>query len=427
MAGDDDAGAGFGRDHDAMAAAAWQGWRRTTVLVTALSSGLAATGNNIIEADQKSNPEAVPAEKITTADVRIPTPAPPPGAVGNDGRFLGPLALYWPTAQPAKLRSATSAWRAAAETLVGLTARTRTAVDGLAAANPDPALIQMRAFTRQALSPDPTSGAAGVLAVVCRRVSDACEHLAGLTEVTRARMTAKIRSILVEESEWYHPVADVLDVLGTRGFAKAVAFGGDLAMLDLELTELREEHERGVLLIRHELSPIAADHLARLMTAMVPPRPIVADTCTTTSPAGALGAPVPEATRDALIAQAAAAGLKIDPTQVVYIDRAPDGRIIWLQRGDQRSGLGHLLRAERIKNFTDIGVAPADIPGLAVRAVTAGTLLGTIRRDDAVYDVDIGGGQHRRIVVIISDNGYIVSAYPAPRKAKIKPIEGAGR
>ena len=81
--------------------------------------------------------------------------------------------------------------------------------------------------------------------------------------------------------------------------------------------------------------------------------------------------------RQALVEEVVAAGHKISPADVVQIARAPDGRVVWLERGDGRAGLSHILRAGRIREFTECGVAYAEIPGLAVRAVTHGTRLGT--------------------------------------------------
>jgi hypothetical protein len=145
---------------------------------------------------------------------------------------------------------------------------------------------------------------------------------------------------------------------------------------------------------------------------MVAPRAEPANTCAVRPPDGPPGAALPEAQRQALIAEVAAAGKKISPTDVVHIARAPDGRIVWLERGDARRGLTHLLRAGRIADFVRHGVAPADIPGLAVRAVVEGEPRGRVGREATAYEVDIGGGRTTMIAVLVGSNGYIVTAYP---------------
>jgi hypothetical protein len=150
-----------------------------------------------------------------------------------------------------------------------------------------------------------------------------------------------------------------------------------------------------------------------------------------TSPEGAAGAPVPEAQREALIAEVAANSDRITPADVLQIARGWDGRPVWIARGNERGGLQHLLRPERILAFLDQGVAPADVPGLALRAVAQGPPIGRSRRKDAaederlrrqgkepgfVYSVDIGGGRRRNILVLRATNGFVVTAYPYRKK-----------
>ena len=85
MAGRDDAGAAFGADYDVMAAAAWQGWRRCQLMVDGIAGGLAATGNNLADAERASTARATaPFLPITARGAPVPGPAPPP-AVGIGG------------------------------------------------------------------------------------------------------------------------------------------------------------------------------------------------------------------------------------------------------------------------------------------------------------------------------------------------------
>jgi hypothetical protein len=86
--------------------------------------------------------------------------------------------------------------------------------------------------------------------------------------------------------------------------------------------------------------------------------------------------------------------------------------VVWLERGDDRAGLSHILRAGRIGDFFRRGVAYADIPGLPVRAVTQGTWLGRVRDGGDAYDVDLGGGRSAPVVVVVGSNGYVVTARP---------------
>lgn len=409
MAGGDDVGAIFGADYDVMAAAAWQGWRSCLLMIDGIAGGLAVTGNNLADAERKSTAgPTAPFRPIAARGASVPGPGPPPVA---GGAAAEQLEVFWPTADPDRLRSAADAWRASAAVVHRSADAVFAAVDTLTAANADATLAEMRRFTRAALSTDPTSGLAGVLAGTGGRIASACSGLADLTERTRRR----IRDTVVHYAsgdEWYHPVADVLDVFVRFRPGRFLASAEDAYLLQLDLSSIHDEHVRAVASLRGELHPAGADRLARIATAMAPPTPVPADTCMLASPDGGAGEAVPGARRQALVDEAVAAGHNISPADVVQIARAPDGRVVWLERGDGRSGLSHILRAGRIRDFARRGVAYADIPRLAVRAATHGTWLGQVREGGDAYDVDLGGGRSVKVVVVVGSNGYIVSAYP---------------
>jgi WXG100 family type VII secretion target len=406
MAGDD-AGIAFGADYDAMAAAAWQGWRSSMLLVEGIAGGLAATGNNLAaaEAGSTAGPSQVSAP-ITVNTAPTPRSPPPPAAGGVGG---GWASEYWPSADPARLRAAAAAWRGSAAGLREGAQRIFAAVDRLAQANPDRVLQEVREFTRNALSTDPTSGLTGVLAGTGGRIADACDGLADLTERTRDRL---LDAVSGSDQQWYHPAGDVLDAFLRFKPGRVLAAAGDAYLLELNLSTIRDDHVRAVESLRGELHPAGADRLARIATAMVPPRPEPANTCLLVSPAGVVGAPVAEAQRQALIDEVTAAGHKISPAEVVQIARAPDGKVVWLERGDQRSGLSHILRAGRIANFVDRGIPPSDIPGIALRAVTEGRFVGQVREGGAAYEVGLADGRRSTVVVVVASNGYVVSARP---------------
>jgi hypothetical protein len=431
MAGGAD-GAGFAGDYDVMAAAAWQGWRRSLLMLDGIAGGLAATGNNLAaaETDSTARPKR-PFTEITASTAPVPAPALPPPAGQDGGPIADHLAAYWPTADPGRLRTAAAAWRWSLAGLHDTVRRAFGAVDGLARAGPDLALREMRRFTRAALSDDPTSGLTGVLAGTCGRIASACEGLAELTERTRARIVDTVTRYAAHE-EWYHPVADAVDLFVRFRPGAVIATAGDLYLMKLDLSAIHDDHVRAVGYLRGELDPMGADRLARIATAMAPPRPVRADTCALSSPA-TTGDPVPEAQRQALIAEVAASGGPIVPAEVVHITRGHDGRPVWLSRGNGRAGLHHLLRAQRTLAFLDLGVPPAEIPGLALRALAEGPPIGRPRRkraeEDAalrrkgkepafVYRVGVGGGRMINMVVVKAPNGFVVTAYPFSKKVE---------
>lgn len=433
MAGGDEAGAAFAADYDVMAAAAWQGWRRSLLMLDGIAGGLAATGNNLAAAETDSTAgQKRPFTPIAVGTAPIPAPAPPPTAHGDGGGAAAEyLAAYWPTADPERLRTAAATWRWSADGLRDTVQRVFDAVDGLVQVGPDLALREMRRFTRAALSDDPTSGLTGVLAGTGGRIASACEGLAELTIRTRARMVDTVTRYAGQE-EWYHPVAEVVDLFVRFRPGTLIAAAGDVYLMNLDLESIRDDHIRAVGYLRGELHPAGADRLARIATAMAPPRSVRADTCVLASPAGATGEPVSEAQRQTLIAEVTAiGGGRIDPAEVVHITRAHDGRPVWLARGNARAGLQHLLRAQRTLAFLDKRVPPAEIPGLALRALAEGPPIGRPKRKDVeedaalrrqgrepafVYRVGIGGGRTIDMVVVKAPNGFVVTAYPFSQK-----------
>ena len=428
MAGGDDVGTAFAADYTTMAGAAWQGWRSTMLLLDGIAGGLAATGNNLARAEQASTAGAARPFPPITASTG-PTPAPTAPSVGG-GPSAGPLTAWWPTADPALLRAAARAWRGSAEDLHGTLRQVFDAVDRLAGTSPDPVLQDMRRFTAATLSDDPTSGLTGVLAGTGDRIASACEGLADLTERTRRRILATVAYYAGGE-EWYHPIADVLDELARFKVAHVIAAAADAYLMDLDLAAIHDDHVREADLVRAELHPAAADRLARIATAMAPPTPAAADPCAVTSPAGPAGVPVSEGQRQALISEVALTDSRVRPAEILQIGRGWDGRPVWIARGNANGGLQHLLRPERILAFLDQGVAPAEIPGLALRAVAQGPPIGRTRPGDRaqderlrrqgmepgfVYSVDIGNGRRRNIFVLRTTNGSVITAYPYPKK-----------
>ena len=112
----------------------------------------------------------------------------------------------------------------------------------------------------------------------------------------------------------------------------------------------------------------------------------------------------------ALIDEVIANGEKITPANVVMITRDPTEKIIWLETGNDRSGLKHIIDAHG-KEFNGKGIANADIPDFILEAVYQGNVVGTQgkRNPRTIYEF-IYNGVTKRIAVQVSVNGYIVSA-----------------
>ncbi|MHC1710574.1 MAG: hypothetical protein AB9872_00225 [Solidesulfovibrio sp.] len=71
---------------------------------------------------------------------------------------------------------------------------------------------------------------------------------------------------------------------------------------------------------------------------------------------------------------------------------------------------------EHAKDFANIGIAENQIPGVVMRAVTEGNIVGYqgIGTGRGIYQITINGRTHN-FAITVSDNGYIVGANPAGR------------
>ena len=112
----------------------------------------------------------------------------------------------------------------------------------------------------------------------------------------------------------------------------------------------------------------------------------------------------------ALINEVIANGDKISPNKVVMITRNPTGKIVWLETGNNRSGLKHIIDKHG-KEFNGRGISNNDIPNYVLEAVHQGNIVGTQGKRDprTIYEF-IYNGQKQRIAVQVGSNGYIVGA-----------------
>ena len=113
-----------------------------------------------------------------------------------------------------------------------------------------------------------------------------------------------------------------------------------------------------------------------------------------------------------LIAEVQANGDKISPEKVVLITRDPNGKIIWLETGTEKSGLQHIIK-EHGSQFNGKGIKNEDIPDYVLEAVYQGHVVGTQGKRDprTVYEF-IYNGKKQRIAIQVSTNGDIVRANP---------------
>lgn len=100
------------------------------------------------------------------------------------------------------------------------------------------------------------------------------------------------------------------------------------------------------------------------------------------------------------------------PKEVVAIGRDRTGRIVWVERGNERAGLKHILSRHE-KDFIKKGIPKADIVDFIMTAATTGVPSGnqTKRPGREIYVFRYNGNTHK-VALSIGSNGYIVGANP---------------
>ncbi|BCQ63193.1 hypothetical protein PBOI14_49430 [Pseudomonas sp. Boi14] len=108
-------------------------------------------------------------------------------------------------------------------------------------------------------------------------------------------------------------------------------------------------------------------------------------------------------------------GVKFSAEKVIATTQAPDGKVIFLEVGNSKAGLQHVVE-RHAGEFESIGVAENQIPKILMQAVTEGKVVGYQGKDAgrAIYETVING-QRQKIAITVSDNGFIVGANPAGR------------
>ena len=123
----------------------------------------------------------------------------------------------------------------------------------------------------------------------------------------------------------------------------------------------------------------------------------------------------------ALVDELVSSGEKVSPEKIVGITRIPSGKIVWMESGNQKSGLQHILN-EHEAQFNKQGVSTEKIPNYVIEAVKQGNIVGTQgsgANPRTVYEF-IYEGTPRQVAVQIGSNGYIVSANPKSMKGNKK-------
>ncbi|UYA60666.1 hypothetical protein U1R68_09255 [Pectobacterium colocasium] len=111
-----------------------------------------------------------------------------------------------------------------------------------------------------------------------------------------------------------------------------------------------------------------------------------------------------------MLKELATQGIKHTPADIVSVAKDASGRIIFLEKGNAKAGLQHIIN-EHGSQFAQIGITEAKIPEVVMNAVTKGKLVGYQGSGTGrpIYETIING-QKYNVAVTVGNNGYVVGA-----------------
>ena len=107
-----------------------------------------------------------------------------------------------------------------------------------------------------------------------------------------------------------------------------------------------------------------------------------------------------------LLDELAESGVKYNPEDVIAVTKTVDGKLVWLEKGNEQSGLKHIVNSHAI-NFSDRGIT--DIPAFLNRVVSTNPIKTGSNAKGLFAEYVVNGNKYR---VAYGTNGYIVSFYP---------------
>lgn len=110
--------------------------------------------------------------------------------------------------------------------------------------------------------------------------------------------------------------------------------------------------------------------------------------------------------------------IKINTKELIFIFRTKDGKIIWLENGNNKAGLQH-IKDEHGEQFKQNGISEKEIPELIKLALKSGIYVGIQGRDRKIYKV-FYKEKEIFIAISVSKNGFVVGANLTTKKKEDK-------
>ena len=111
---------------------------------------------------------------------------------------------------------------------------------------------------------------------------------------------------------------------------------------------------------------------------------------------------------DDMFNQLSASNTKFNKENTMWIVRKADGKICWLESGNESSGFKHIMQQHPVSQFATFNVSSElGVSSLIYKTISESYPVGTYGSGGLVYSL----GNQKYLNIVISSNGYIVNAY----------------
>uniref|UniRef100_UPI000C06F7C1 RHS repeat domain-containing protein n=1 Tax=Tepidibacter mesophilus TaxID=655607 RepID=UPI000C06F7C1 len=112
-----------------------------------------------------------------------------------------------------------------------------------------------------------------------------------------------------------------------------------------------------------------------------------------------------------LLDELASSGAKYSPDDVLAVTKTVDGKLAWLETGNSKAGMKHIL--DHADDFANKGIQQSQIKDLVMESLTNGKIVGYQGKGTGrpIYEVMFNGKKYHTAITVGS-NGFIVGANP---------------
>lgn len=111
-----------------------------------------------------------------------------------------------------------------------------------------------------------------------------------------------------------------------------------------------------------------------------------------------------------LVHQLKRMAVKHTPENIVRIVRDQSRKVVFLEGGDLEAGFQHIIERHR-KDFADRGIMESEIPDVIMFTIANGKYIESRGKSGKVFEINFKG-ENQQILVVVSSNGFIVTAHP---------------